>query len=394
MKSLWLYSHMKVSIADLKESNSFLNSLYENVTSAIFLADENARIYNFNDTFKTLFYKPDDEILKELCGNVMGCIFHVEEGMDCGDTSHCDECVLRRSIIMSFIEKVPVYKEMMIRDFYIKNKRITKYFIFTTKYITHDGDPMILVIFDDVTELEENKRKLEHYSRNLENLIKRKMNELFTIENRLKELQDQKEALIKEVHHRVGNNLQIISSLINIQCMERDEICFDDVKETSNRILVMRALYDSALSKLTDDRMDLSLYFKELTRYIMSQNPRHDVEIKQEMDPVTCSIDTAMPFGLLFYEVLSNSLRHAFPGSFNGEKRVTISLSHGENCSLSISDTGIGLGNFDTKMKSRYSVGLNLISLLADQLRGRIECRGYEGTEIHITVPADSISDR
>jgi hypothetical protein len=65
--------------------------LYQNVTSAIFIADSEARIFSFNDAFRTLFYKREDQLLKELCGNAMGCIFAVEEGKDCssGLTARC-----------------------------------------------------------------------------------------------------------------------------------------------------------------------------------------------------------------------------------------------------------------------------------------------------------------
>ena len=66
---------MQLNLDDLKESNEFLNSLYSHVTSAIFLADSDARIYHFNNIFKTLFYKEEDEIIYQLCGNVIVCIF-------------------------------------------------------------------------------------------------------------------------------------------------------------------------------------------------------------------------------------------------------------------------------------------------------------------------------
>jgi len=120
---------LEISVSDLKESNHFLNDLYQNVTAAIFLADSEARIYNFNDAFRTLFYKQEDQLLKELCGNAMGCVFAEEEGKDCGSTSNCKSYILRECILKSFTDKVPVYKERMTRRFYINDEVIEKHFI-------------------------------------------------------------------------------------------------------------------------------------------------------------------------------------------------------------------------------------------------------------------------
>jgi len=113
---------LEISVSDLKESNHFLNDLYQNVTAAIFLADSEARIYNFNDAFRTLFYKQEDQLLKELCGNAMGCVFAEEEGKDCGSTSNCKSYILRECILKSFTDKVPLYKERMTRRFYINDE--------------------------------------------------------------------------------------------------------------------------------------------------------------------------------------------------------------------------------------------------------------------------------
>ena len=90
----------------------------------------------------------------ELCGNAIGCSYTVREGKNCGVTSHCDQCELRASLLKAFSEKVPTYRSMLKREFFIGNEPLNKYFMFTTRYIDYRGDQMVLIIVDDVTELE------------------------------------------------------------------------------------------------------------------------------------------------------------------------------------------------------------------------------------------------
>ncbi|MCX7765568.1 MAG: ATP-binding protein [Candidatus Sumerlaeia bacterium] len=146
---------------DLKQSNVFLNVLLENITSAIFIVDKDIRIHSFNDSFRVLFSKPEEKLIGTLCGNAIGCKFVVEEGKDCGNTSNCDKCELRCALLKSFTERVPVYKEKLKREFYINEQPITKYFVFSTRYITYNNEEMTLVIVDDVTEIETQRIKLE-----------------------------------------------------------------------------------------------------------------------------------------------------------------------------------------------------------------------------------------
>jgi len=161
---------MNLDFNDLRESNDFLNALIDNITSAIFLVDGEVKIRNFNDPFQALFHKDEDKILGERCGNVMGCAFTVDQSKDCGETKNCNECELRKSILRSFLEKVPTYREKIVRDFYIEGKKITKYFQFSTKYVQWSHETMVLIIVDDITALETRKLRLEQQNMELEDL--------------------------------------------------------------------------------------------------------------------------------------------------------------------------------------------------------------------------------
>lgn len=150
-----------LNISNLKESNAVLNTLLENLVSAVFVVDKNICIQSFNDSFKALFRKPEDKILGELCGNALGCVYTVDEAKKCGDTSNCQHCTLRDSLLKAFTNKVPTYKAQLFRKFYINNKEFTKYFLYSSKYVTYNNEEMVLVIVDDITELMEANLKLK-----------------------------------------------------------------------------------------------------------------------------------------------------------------------------------------------------------------------------------------
>jgi len=114
---------MEIDIESLRESNGFLIDLYANVTTAIFLADETARIRHFNDAFSALFLPSVGAAIGRLCGNAIGCCFPIDEMLDCGETSQCRLCSLHYNIVTSFKEKVPVYRDSLSRDFVIGGRR-------------------------------------------------------------------------------------------------------------------------------------------------------------------------------------------------------------------------------------------------------------------------------
>lgn len=152
---------MTLSIQDLKQSNNFLNIILENITSAIFLVDNNMTIYEFNKSFQVLFHKKEDKILHEPCGNVLGCQYAVEESALCGTTSNCTKCLLRKCILQALNDQINTFKQYFERTFYIENEIIKKHFQFTTKYVNYKNKDMVLIILDDVTEIQNSKNELK-----------------------------------------------------------------------------------------------------------------------------------------------------------------------------------------------------------------------------------------
>ena len=152
---------MPIALDDLKESNEFLNLIFENINSAILIADENMRVHQFNKSFLSLFDNAADRIIESSFGQVSGCVNAVKENKSCGGTSQCRFCVLRKTLLQTLVEGYPVDRKSMERVFYIKGRPVLKNLEVTSRLIQFHGQKMILVIIYDVSEIEEQKRKLE-----------------------------------------------------------------------------------------------------------------------------------------------------------------------------------------------------------------------------------------
>lgn len=163
---------MPIELNNLRESNTFLNLLMDNITSAVFLVDKNMRVHQFNASFTKLLSKSEGELVNQLCGNALGCAFAVEENLPCGNTSNCEVCILRSTIIRGILDKVPAHKASLHREFYFAGAKIDKYFLFSTIYLSYHNEEMILVIVDDVTEIESHRLQLIEKQRLLDEDLK------------------------------------------------------------------------------------------------------------------------------------------------------------------------------------------------------------------------------
>ncbi len=159
---------MKMFLNDLRESNDFLNLLLENINSAVLVADENLIIHQFNDVFTNLFGRDAGDMTASSFGTISGCVHAVLEKKECGKTSRCSKCTVRKSLLQTLVKKVPADHIWMKRTFYIDNLPTEKYLEFSTRYISFQGRRMALVIIYDITKIEKQKAELEAKQKQLD----------------------------------------------------------------------------------------------------------------------------------------------------------------------------------------------------------------------------------
>ena len=196
----------------------------------------------------------------------------------------------------------------------------------------------------------------------------------------------EKEVLLKEIHHRVKNNLQVISSILNLQSsFVKDEKTLEILDESRNRIRSMAIIHENLYRTTNFSSIDFSSYLQNLCINLISSYHVYSgvVEFKDEMEKVDLVLDQAIPCGLLVNELITNSIKYAFPTKQAGE--ITVGLVEKEDVIyLRIEDNGIGLPK-DFDMMKTDTLGLQLVSTLVEQLDGEITVGNHQGTKYLIT---------
>ena len=225
----------------------------------------------------------------------------------------------------------------------------------------------------------------------------KRLEELRRAEERLQISLKEKEVLLKEIHHRVKNNLQIVYSLLRLQYRRiKDQPAAAILLESQNRIKSIALVHEKLYRSDDLATIDLSQYIPNLiTSLFSSYNIRSNaIQLKTDIERVVLDIDTAIPCGLIINELVSNALKYAFPSEQAGEITIGLHTTHDRAVTLSVRDNGIGipadvaLNNDLTKLDS---LGLKLVNDLVHQLEGTIAIHCSRGTEFEITfIPSEA----
>lgn len=203
----------------------------------------------------------------------------------------------------------------------------------------------------------------------------------------LKASLQEKETLLKEIHHRVKNNLQVISSLLRLQSRQiRDPQDLELFKDSQNRVQAMALIHELLYQSPNLAQIDFQDYIQTLAGNLCRSYNAHQrtITFTIHIEQVSLAIDTAIPCGLIVSELISNSLKHAFPEERGGEVYVSLQHSSKGQWMLVIGDNGIGMEpGFDFRHTS--SLGLQLVCRLTKQLGGSIELDREQGTVFKIT---------
>jgi signal transduction histidine kinase len=378
--------NMGVEVENLKDSKEFLNIIFDHITSAIFLVDKDLRIREFNDSFKTLFYKSDDLILGHLCGNALGCIYTVKENSDCGTSSNCGSCQLRGALLNTFLKKVPANRMILIRDFIIHEVKVQKYLQYSTRILHYNNEEMIIVIVDDITENENQKLELEKKNK------------------RLEEVNLQKNELLGIAAHDLRNPLGVISSFSEIMLEALGELKEENLKEmlgivykTSNFSLqLLNDILD--YSKIESGVLDLKYRHLDYIQFIRENLARNEILSIQKSIPIYFDppkkeliIDfDSHKIDQVLNNLINNSIKYSYPG--NG---ITVSvMEDAQYVITSVKDKGQGIPEKDLphlfepfrqmSVKSTHNekgsgLGLAIVKKIIDGHKGKILVTSEKG---------------
>jgi PAS domain S-box-containing protein len=207
-----------------------------------------------------------------------------------------------------------------------------------------------------------------------------------TAEEQVKASLEEKVVLLKEIHHRVKNNLQVISSLLYLQADKvRDQQLREILQDSQNRVKSMALIHEKLYQAKDLSRVDLGEYIRNLVSYLLRahSSQKSDIRLHIQAEDIFLGIDTAMPCGLIINELVSNALKHAFPNGKSGEIHINLNTGQNNLFCLEVWDNGIGFPA-EIDFQNTPSLGLQLVNTLVHQLDGAIELHRNGGTQFTI----------
>ena len=238
----------------------------------------------------------------------------------------------------------------------------------------------IIGVMLDISERKEAEETIRRANEQLEQRVMERTAELRASLN-------EKEVLLKEIHHRVKNNLQVISSLLNLQKSKtKNPDVWNTLNDSQNRVRSMALIHEKLYETKDLARVDFGKYINDLAAALLGSYGVATDRVKLHIrSDVHLDIDTAIPCGLIVNELISNALKYAFPDAGNGE--ITIDFTKDQsNYSLTVQDNGVGFPK-DRDFRTVDSLGMRLVNTLTRQLEGSIDMENASGTTFRIFFP-------
>ncbi len=250
-------------------------------------------------------------------------------------------------------------------EFRVKRADGSYIWVNNKRSVVHDKSGEAIAIVGNVRDISVHKQQLEKLDRSLK----------------------EKQTLLAEIHHRVKNNLAIVSSLIELQKEEVDEELKPAFENVQSRIKSIALIHEKLYEKTIFSEVELAGYLRELSSMISDTyySKEKRISIDLELEDVKVDMTSAVPVGLICNELINNSFKHAFHNQKQG--RVSIRLKDlGDSTEVSVSDTGKGLPD-DFNLNSANSLGVTLLQVLTQQIKGELKTVGSSGAMFVLTFP-------
>ena len=219
---------------------------------------------------------------------------------------------------------------------------------------------------------------------------KQKSNQLITQKNdQLQHLLVEKEWLLKEIHHRVKNNMQTVMSLLNSQTAYiNNDAALTAIHDSQHRVHAMSLIHQKLYSSENVSSINMSVYIRELVSYLSeSFDAGKRIRFELNIEPLEMDVSQAVPLGLILNEAITNSIKYAFPGDRNGVISISLIATGADHYLLTISDNGIGI---HADLKKAGSLGMSLMKGLSEDIDGIFSIENNNGTIIKISFVHDS----
>ncbi len=325
----------------LKESNDYIETIIKTSGEGILVVNKEGKFEYGNAAFSKILGWPMDELIGESFMKV------IPEDMHEFIRTRWEEI---QQGIYNLHEAAIVTKNGSRRDLFVSPNKVKI-----------KGEVKYIVVIKDATE-----QKLA--------------------EKKIADSLAEKEILLREIHHRVKNNMQIVSSLLGLQARNIKEKKYSEIfKDSQSRINSISLTHEKLYRSKDFANIDFDEYIRDLTTKLFhSHGVGGRIELILNIDNVTLGIDQGIPCGLIINELITNSLKYAFPKDGKGEIKISLRRRDENLIELVVGDNGVGIPD-DTDFRKTESMGLHLVTILAeDQLHGQIDLDRSRGTEFKI----------
>ena len=337
--------HRKKAEKEVQERERFLTSIFESIQDGISVLDKDYRIIRINPAMEK-WYAHAMPVVGKKCYEA----YHLR-------SENCAVCPTRRALenSQSAYEIVPKTGP---------KGEITGWLdLYSFPLIDRDTGEMkgVIEYVRDITE-----RK--------------------AAEDQLQASLREKEVLLREIHHRVKNNMQVISSLLNLQSRHsQDSAVLEMFRESQRRIRSMALVHERLYQSSDLSRIEFSEYLRNLATHLFHscQVNTSRVRLKMDAEEVYLNINTAIPCGLIVNELISNALKHGFPENRSGEVGVELHRVEGDGYMLRVRDDGVGFPE-GLDFRTTETLGLQIVTTLVSQIDGSIQLNRKKGTEFSI----------
>ncbi|MEL7529768.1 MAG: histidine kinase dimerization/phosphoacceptor domain -containing protein [Bacteroidota bacterium] len=219
--------------------------------------------------------------------------------------------------------------------------------------------------------------------------LKQRTNQQLNAQNEtIQQSLEEREILLKEIHHRVKNNLQVVSSLLGLQSRSIDDpSALEAIAESRNRVRSMALIHQNLYQD--ENLMEVSLpdYISQLSQSLLEsyQMSPQEIRLKQEVADVALDVDLLIPLGLILNELISNALKHGFAERQQGEIKIEVQAL-ADKLQVKVADNGVGLPE-DFERRSQQSLGFKLIRSFVKKMNGSLQINSQAGTQIAMLIP-------
>ena len=351
---------------ELRATYQELAAIHANAPVALLLVDEELRVQKVNELAAQLAGRAAQDLLGLRHGEVLGCLNALADPRGCGYGPVCGDCGIRLAVLDTLSSATRHHNIESCGMYSASGHAQERCFLVSTAPVRYDGTNKALVCLEDITDLKRTVHQLESA------------------------LQE-KTVLLKEVHHRVKNNLAVISSLLGMQADAGGPEARLALSESHRRVHSIALIHEHLYGNEHLNRVNFSEYAQQLVQELYSAFVREEgrISLKIDVEPIELDIHWAVPCALILNELLSNAFKHAFPAGRSGEIRVSFRESGPGYLELVVQDNGIGSlagGN----AQSSQSTGLSIVRILTTQLDGSLEQEACSGMRFVLRFPGGS----